>query len=327
MKLNIGFIGVGGMAETHLKNMQENQYASITAVCDVVQDRADQAAAKYGATPYMDYKEMLDKEKIDALFVCVPPFAHGDIEETAAARGIHLFVEKPVGLDIEQARKKEKIIREAGIVTSSGYALRYISTIDKVKKYLEDKTIGMVHAYYLSGFVETPWWRVKAQSGGQLVEQGTHIADLMRYLVGDATKVYSQMATRFLADKPGLDIPDVTTVNLQFESGAIGHLDTCCIQPDHRIGIEIQGHDFRVEYKGTTLSIVEQGGVETFENGVEDIFKEQDDTFIRAILENNPGLVRSDYSDALKTLELTVAANNSAELGQPIMVEQSMVEQ
>ena len=67
--------------------------------------------------------------------------------------------------------------------------------------------------------------------------------------------------------------------------------------------------------------------METFENEVENIFKEQDDTFIRAILENNPGLVRSDYSDALKTLELTVAANNSAELGQPIMVEQSMVEQ
>lgn len=320
MKLRIGFIGVGGIAETHLKNMQSNERVSIAAVCDIVQDRAEQAAAKYGAAPYTNYKEMLEKETLDALFVCVPPFAHIDIEETAAARGIHLFVEKPVGLDVEQARKKEKVIREAGIVTSSGYALRYISTVDKVKQYLEGKTIGMVHAYYMSGFVETPWWRDMAKSGGQLVEQATHIVDLMRYLVGDAAKVYAHMATRLLDDKPGLDIPDVTMVNVLFESGAIGQVSTCCIQPDHRLGIEIQGHDFRVVYEGTTLTIVERSGTETFEHGARDIFKEQDDTFIRAILDKNPGLVRSNYSDALKTLELTVAANHSAESGRPMML-------
>ncbi|TLS52417.1 Gfo/Idh/MocA family oxidoreductase [Paenibacillus antri] len=318
MALRIGFVGVGGMAETHLKHMRDNANARIVSVCDVMEERAAKAAGAYDATPYTNYKTMLEKESLDALFVCVPPFAHADIEETAASRGIHLFVEKPVGLDVREARAKAEAIRRAGIVTSSGYALRYIGTAEMAKTYLRDKTIGMVRGHYLSGFVETPWWRVMAKSGGQLVEQATHVADFMRYFAGDASTVYANMATRHLGEKPGLDIPDVTTVALRFESGAVGHLDTCCIQPDHRFGVEIQGHDFRVAYEGTKLTIVERGNTETFENDVADIFKAQDDTFIQAILANDPGLVRSSYADALKSLELTVAANVSAGTGRAV---------
>lgn len=318
MALRIGFIGAGGMAETHLKNMKENPHATVAAVCDVVEERAAHAAAKYDAVAYTDFKEMLDKERLDALFVCVPPFAHVDIEETAASRGIHLFVEKPVGLDVAQARRKAEAIAAAGLVTSSGYALRYMDNIERAKAFLENRKIGFVRAYYLSGFVETPWWRVRAKSGGQLVEQATHIADFMRFLAGDVSQVFSLMATRHLADKPELDIADVTTVSVQFASGAIGHVDTCCIQPDHRMGLEIQGHDYRLVYEGTTLTIVDGDNKESFANGTEDIFKEQDDTFIRAILENKPELVRSNYADALKSLELTVAANESADTGLPV---------
>ncbi|WP_309119392.1 Gfo/Idh/MocA family oxidoreductase [Paenibacillus sp.] len=318
MTLRIGFVGVGGMAETHLKHMRDNANTRIVSVCDVVEERAAKAAGAYDAKPYVDYKKMLEAEPLDALFICVPPFAHADIEENAASRGIHLFVEKPVGLDVREARAKAEAIRRAGVVTSSGYALRYIGTVEKAKAYLEGKTIGMVRAHYMSGFVETPWWRVMAKSGGQLVEQATHVADFMRYFAGDASAVYANMATRHLGVKPDLDIPDVTTVALRFESGAIGHLDTCCIQPDHRFGIEIQGHDFRVVYEGTKLTIVERGNTETFENDVADIFKAQDDAFIQAILANDPGLVRSSYADALKSLELTVAANASASTGRAV---------
>ena len=317
MALRIGFIGVGGMAETHLKHIADNPHAKVAAVCDVVEERAAAAAARYDAAAYTDFKAMLDKERPDAVFVCVPPFAHADIEETAAARGIHLFVEKPVGLDVGQARRKAAAIAAAGLIASSGYALRYMDNIERARAFLEGRTIGFVRAYYLSGFVETPWWRVKAKSGGQLVEQATHVADLMRYLAGEVSQVFALMATRHLADKPELDIADVTTVSVRFASGAIGHVDACCIQPDHRIGLEIQGRDFRVAYEGTTLTLVDGDSKITLPNGG-GIFKEQDDTFIRAILENKPALIRSSYADALKSLEVTVAANESADTGLPV---------
>jgi predicted dehydrogenase len=323
MALRIGFIGVGGMAETHLKNMKDNEQVEIAAVCDVMEERASSAAERYGAVAYTDFKMMLEQERLDALFVCVPPFAHADIEETAVRYGIHLFVEKPIGLDPEQARRKAKIIADAGIITCSGYALRYMDNVERAQAFLADKTIGFVRAYYLSGFVETPWWRVRAKSGGQLVEQATHVADFMRYLAGDVTKVYALMATRHLGDKPNLDIADVTTVSVTFESGAIGHVDACCIQPDHRLGVEIQGHNFRVVYEGTKLVIIDHDKTESFPNDEADIFKAQDDTFIRAILENNPQLVRSNYADALKSLELTMGANESADTGLPVILSKS----
>jgi predicted dehydrogenase len=319
--VRVGFIGAGGMAANHMKNMQQNEHVQLVSVCDVVRERAEQAGQQYGMKPYTVYEEMLENEQLDALFVCVPPFAHGRIEEMAAERGIHLFVEKPVELDLEAARKKAELIEKSGIITSSGYALRYVGSVDQARAYLQDKTIGMVRAYYLSGFVQTPWWRVMEKSGGQLVEQATHIVDLARYLAGDVVKVYAEMDLRHLKDIENINIPDVTSVHLRFKSGAIGHVDTCCIQPDHRLGVEILGHGFRVAYEGTTLTIIEKDKNLSVPNEIPNIFQAQDNTFIQAILENNPSLIRSDYSDALKSLEVTVAANRSAASGSPVHIE------
>jgi predicted dehydrogenase len=321
MAVRVGFIGSGGMAANHMRNMRQNEHVEMVSVCDVVRERAEQAAQTYGMKAYTDYVEMLDNERLDAVFVCVPPFAHGEIEETAAARGIHLFVEKPVELDVAAARRKAEAIEQAGIITSSGYALRYVGSVEQARKYLQDKTIGMVRAYYLSGFVKNPWWRVKEKSGGQLVEQATHVVDFARYLAGDVVKVYADMELRHLHDIENLNIADVTSVQLRFKSGAIGHVETCCIQPDHRYGVEIRGRDFRVVYEGTTLTIIEKDRNVSVPNEVPNIFQAQDNTFIRAILENDPSLVRSSYRDALKTLEVTVAANQSAASGQPVYLE------
>lgn len=83
---------------------------------------------------------MLEKESVDALFLCVPPFAHGDIEEKAAQKGIHLMVEKPLGLDVDTARYKLKVIQESGILCASGYCLRYLDTVKKSKRIFERQT-------------------------------------------------------------------------------------------------------------------------------------------------------------------------------------------
>jgi predicted dehydrogenase len=320
MKLRVGFIGVGGIASAHLQNLKDNEHVQLVAACDIVKANADKAAHQYGATAYTEFDAMLDKEKLDVLFVCVPPFAHGDIEEKASSLGIHMMVEKPLGLDMSVIRDKAEVIRKSGILAASGYCLRYLDTAARAREYLSDKTVGLVRAHYMTGFVATPWWRDMSKSGGQIVEQTTHTVDMVRYLAGDVTKVYADMALRVMKDVKNISIPDVGTMNLVFQSGAVGHVDTCFIQPDHRNGVEVQGKDFRVVLEGTTLTIVERNQTTTYTSKSGDVYKAQDDKFIEAVVTGNKDLILSPYEDALRTVEVTLAANESSRTGLPVIL-------
>lgn len=318
MGVRIAFAGVGGIAQTHLKALGDNEHAEVVAACDVVPERAEAAAHAYSLKPYSDMDLMLDREKPDALFICVPPFAHGDLEEKAAGRGIHLMVEKPLGLNMEVIRSKASTIAQAGIMASSGYCLRYQQVVQHAKEYLHGKTIAMVRAHYLCGFVETPWWRDMTKSGGQLVEQATHTVDTTRYLAGDVKTVYARMNFDLLDHKPGASIPSVATVCLDFESGAVGHIDTSCIQSDWSSSVEVLGRDYKLTLSGRKLTIVEGERTMVYEGDTASTFQAQNDAFIEAIRTGNRSLIRSTYDDALRTAEVTLAANESARSGKPV---------
>ncbi|NGP45941.1 Gfo/Idh/MocA family oxidoreductase [Bacillaceae bacterium SIJ1] len=318
-KVKVGFIGVGGIASVHLKNISDNENAEIVAVCDISEENVQRASSQYGAPAYTDSKQMIEEIDMDALYLCVPPFAHGTLEEDAVAKGIHLLVEKPVELDVAKAAKKGEAIKEAGIINASGYCLRYLDTVQKAKEYLEGKEIGMVRGYYLSAFVPTPWFREMDKSGGQLVEQATHTLDLMRYFAGDITDVYANMNLSLLKDIPNITIPDVTSVNCVFESGVVGHLDCSNTQPDHRSGLEILGRDFRVHIDGTDLEIVEKGKVTRYKATV-NFMAEEDKQFIEAVRTKDQSLILSCYQNGLETLTATMAANESNETKAPVKI-------
>lgn len=314
--ISVGFIGVGGIAAKHLENISKNEHASVVAVCDIDPDRVRQVGEQYGVNSYVNVDDMLQNESLQALFVCVPPFAHGVIEEKVASRGIHLMVEKPVGLELSKVRAKEKVITDSGIICATGYCLRYLDTVAKAKEYLTGKQIAMIRAHYVTKFVPTPWYRKMALSGGQLVEQSTHTVDLIRYLAGDFRTVYTNSALNVMTDIPDIDIPDVTSVNFMMESGAVGNLSSTFIQADHQTGIEILGRDFRVIIDGTSLHVIEKDTKVTFESEI-DFYEQQDNAFIDAIRFNKKELILSPYSEAVKTLAVTLAANHSADTGQP----------
>lgn len=316
-KVKVGFLGVGGIATVHLNVVSKIENAKIVAVCDISEENAKKQGAAYQAAVYTDFQEMLDNEEMDALFVCIPPYAHGDVEERAVQKGIHVMIEKPIELDFELAQKKAKVIRESGVINASGYCLRYLDTVQKAKEYLKDKKIAMVRGHYITGFVETPWYRIDRKSGGQLVEQSTHILDMMRYLAGDIKNVSADMSLQVMGDIENIDIPDVTSVNVTFESGALGHLASSFTQHDHRMGIEVLGRDFRIELNGTTLSIIEKGQTTTYKSDV-DFYDEQDRNFIEAVRTNNQALIQTSYEEGLKTLAVSLAAKVSNLKGERI---------
>ncbi len=95
-RTRVGFIGAGIIANRHIGNLLAFEDVHVVAVTDLQVERARVAAARCGATAYTDYAEMLARERLDAVYVCVPPFAHGAPEDAAIERGLPFFVEKPL---------------------------------------------------------------------------------------------------------------------------------------------------------------------------------------------------------------------------------------
>ena len=317
--LKIGFIGTGNISRRHFTALAKlKEQAEVVAVCDLLEDRAAAAAEPVGAHAYTSAHEMFSREKLDAVYICVPPDAHVDQELTAAEKGIHFFVEKPLPLDMGKAEQIAKTSRASGIVTAVGYHWRHFSQVQYLRKQLEQEKVGMALGYFLNLLPGSPWWRVKSRSGGQVVEQAIHVFDTARYLLGDVEQVYASYALRALADEPGFDQEDVYTVNLRFNSGAVGNFQTTCMLHKRvNVGLELICHKRFYRLTEKQLEIDDADGQRTvaIDN---DFAYDENAGFLQAIASGDRSGVLSDYDDALETQRVVMAANRSAESGEPV---------
>ncbi|WP_193747701.1 hypothetical protein [Neobacillus niacini] len=108
-------------------------------------------------------------------------------------------------------------------------------------------------------------------------------------------------------------------MNFEYDSGAVGHIDSTFAQFDHRMGIEVMGDEFRLVIDGVNLTIIEKDSNQSFKSEV-DFYQEQDRMFIEAIVKGDQNLLLSSYEDGVKTLAVTLAANQSQETALPVRV-------
>ncbi|MEA1965048.1 MAG: Gfo/Idh/MocA family oxidoreductase [Candidatus Aerophobetes bacterium] len=324
-KVRVGFIGTGRIAKRHMNKLTKIKDAELVSICDISREEAQKTAKKYKAKFYTEYREMLEKEDLDALYICIPPFTHNDQEIIAANKGINLFIEKPLTLDINKACQIDKVIREKGIISSVGYVYRYADIVNKVREEINGKKIAILLGYYLCPMRDIHWWRIKDQSGGQIVEQSTHLFDLARYLIGEVDKVYAQAFQGLMKDIKNYTIDDASCANLRFKNSTIGNISSACTLSQGRDwGINLIGRGFRIDLllSSHLLKIVNEEKREIMMKI--DPYQAENEAFIRAIKEENPNYIRSSYADALKTLKLTLAANISLEEKRVITVEEEL---
>ena len=204
MAVRIAFLGCGGIAKAHMDRLKRIEAAKMVAFCDIDPEKAGWAANQYGGKAYSDFEEMLKRQRLDALWVCVPPFAHEGQEVLAAEKGLHLFVEKPLALDLETAREVANAIRKSGVISSVGYVIRYCKHVAEARRLLRGRRVDLLAGHYLCSMKgASGWWPVMSKSGGQVVEQSTHTVDLMRCLGGDVRKVFAIYALREVRNRPG----------------------------------------------------------------------------------------------------------------------------
>lgn len=315
MAVKIGFIGAGGIATTHLDNLRERDDGAVVAVCDLDEEAAQRGAEPHDAAVYTDSAKMYEETDLDAVFVCVPPFAHGAPELEAADRGIDLFVEKPLGLEADTAREIDEAVADAGILTQVGHMNRYADIVERASDLIEDRTLALVDGHWWGGVPGAAWWRVESKSGGQVVEQATHTYDLVRNFAGDVERVRAAGGQRVVTEK--IDFPDATSATMTHENGVVSHVSATSASPDGANELRLVGDEFtlRLDFGTNTLKGTVDGARIDYE-GSGKTYEPELDAFLEAVETRDASSLRSPYADARKTFETTLAVNESIESGE-----------
>ncbi len=330
--LNVGFVGCGGMTQNHLPGVKKDPDVKIAAFCDVNLELAEKRAAENGGKAFKDAKAMFDSVALDAVFLNLPPFAHG-AEFECVKRGIAFFVEKPINLYVTQAREIAAAVAEKKLITCAGYMNRYRKSVNKARELMaSDPPIFMTGGWIggspkpREGVGIWTWWVQKDKSGGQFLEQVTHTVDLARFMAGDAVEVHAFKAEGFNKGTPAnYSIEDASVVNIRFKSGAVANLwGGCCANGGGGgVSLNVYASNTTALFTGWEHSVkIHQAGKPAEEIKEDrEIFPAEDAAFLKAVRENDQNAVKSSYADGVKTLAISVAANLSMLSGRPEPVE------
>jgi predicted dehydrogenase len=329
-KVRVALVGCGGIGSGfHLPHLAKMDDVELSAFCDILPERAKAARDKFaeGAGTYTDYREMLEKEKLDAVFVCVPPGVHPEIETDVVTKGLHLFIQKPMALNIAHAEKVQAAIAKAGIVSAVGFQDRYLDVADEILRFLDGKKTGVFRASWLGGIPGVPWWRKRTTGGGQVVEQNIHLFDMARLFFGEPKRVTGIGGSGIVAARndpkyEGYDVDDFSSVTVEFENGVVGNILTGC----YLTGGETNGMDIFTDkgcayYKLRSSVMFNTPDRRSLTVNVRnDQGYDCDRTFIEAVISGNASKIRSPYDDALKSLKLVMAAQQAVDSGEAVVL-------
>ncbi|MDR2647561.1 MAG: Gfo/Idh/MocA family oxidoreductase [Oscillospiraceae bacterium] len=320
-KTRVAFVGTGGRSMTHIERLVKFPDVELVGFMDIRPERAEQKRAFAGqGKAYGDYIEMLDDAKPEVLYICVPPAEHGAIEFEAIARGIHLFIEKPMALGLELAERIQNAAREKKIITCIGFQDRYLDLVEQCREWMQGKKIGLLDGAWVGGLPGVYWYPAYATCGGQIVEQNIHIFDMLRNLFGEAAKVYCA-GGRGIIERDGYDLHDYSSAVITMQSGIVATLHTGCYRDTESKfpnGMRIHCADCTIEYD-LRNHVVYHSQFETISRAWKSDWQtEMNRTFINAIQTGDTSKIRSPYEDAIKTLRLTLACNESLQTGLPV---------
>lgn len=220
--ITIAVIGCGNHSRGALQpGLARLPHFDYVAACDLDGELAADCARRYGArAAYTDYRRMLDDVQPEAVLVCGPPQLHLEAGLEAAARGIHLFVEKPSAPSTGEAERLAEAIRSAGRIGMVGLFWRHAEAFQRAARLADDPEFGPLLLFsgtYLSPGPRVALWGAEDVAYTFLTDQAIHAVDAMRYLMGDVEELVARAST---ADAGAAGY----AITLGFTSGAVGSL-------------------------------------------------------------------------------------------------------
>src|SRR5579871_6828337 len=225
--LRFGIVGCGVIGPLQADAVASLPDAQLAAVADIVPERAQHLAGRYGATPYTDLDSMLERERLDVVIICTPSGKHGEHACQVMRSGRHVIVEKPMEIRLEAIDEMLRVQQETGVKLAVISQHRFDPASQQIRRLLDEKALGRL----VLGHTIVPWWRSQKyydsgawrgtwslDGGGVLMNQAIHSIDLLQWLMGPVQSIYAYTDT--LVHK--METEDVAVAVLRFTNGAIG---------------------------------------------------------------------------------------------------------
>ncbi len=320
-------IGCGGVANwAHLPNLKKLG-VDVVGLCDIVEQRAEDAAKKYGGSPFQDYRDAL-KLEADFVVIATPPDTHYEIARYALEQGKDVFLEKPLAADLKSAQNLYRAATESGRKLVPGLCLRFNPMFTYAASRV--KELGRLHYAYsfalgnAAGLLgPSGWVREKRRSGGMMTENVIHMIDALRWFAGE----YLSVSAAYSTFTPGSDIEDNVSASVRFESGAIGNISKSWTSARSLEGWGIVGENGSITVEGYVdgslrVDIKGYGVTEThsYQGGGQQMYLDEMLAFTRFL----KGEIKYPVTalDALRAQELSEAARLSSELRREVRIDE-----
>lgn len=285
-KINVGLIGYKFMGKAHSNAMQRlamfcdpSAEVCLKAICGRDEEWVKDSAKKFGWQGYeTDWRKLIQRSDIDAIDITAPSNFHKDIAIQAAKAGKHVFCEKPLALNLADAREMLKAAEENKIKHQIGFNYRFAPAVQLAKKLIDSGKIGKIFHFrglYLQDWIIDPEfplvWRLDKDvaGSGSHGDLGAHLIDVARFLVGDFDKVIG-MSKTFVKERPivekmiGLSgkaqsdaprgtvtVDDATLFLAEFKNGALGSIEATRFALGHKnaMSFEINGEKGSLKFE------------------------------------------------------------------------------
>ena len=270
-KHGLGIVGAGVIGAFHAQAAAMVPAARLVTVTDILPDRARAFAAEHGCAADPSLGDMLSRDDIDVVSVCVPSGLHAEVGIQVAAAGKHLVIEKPIDVSLDAADRLIEAAKAAGITVTVISQHRFDPALIELRRLIDDGVLGRL----LLGQAATKWYRSQSYydsaawrgtwslDGGALMNQGIHYADLLCWCMGQVAEVHAVTATQ----AHDMEAEDCTLAIVRFASGAVGTITaSTAVFPGFAQRLEISGtdgtviiEDSAITYRGFRGELPDQG--------------------------------------------------------------------
>ena len=330
--LKVGVIGCGSIARRrHLLEYEANSNVEIVAVCDIIADRAEEMATAYNAKAFVDYKELLATEGLDAVSVCLPNYLHAPVSIEALNAGYHVLCEKPMAISKEEAENMIEAAEKNDKKLMIGHNQRFVSSHQKAKELIDSGAIGKVYSFRTTfGHPGPEAWSIDGRESwffdkeqafiGALGDLGVHKSDLIRYLLGEITEVGAFVETNAKEDT---EIDDNAVCIVKTENGVIGTITASwayVASGDNSTVIYGENAIIRLEDDPVYSLIVQYKNGETVNYELDKIQTNEEggqtnthviDHFVDSIIQDKEPLINGE--EGMRSLDVILAAIESNE--------------
>lgn len=262
-KIRIAVVGCGRIAKNHFGAIEKHaDHLELTAVCEVDSATLQSHCDTYKVPGYRDMEEMLQAEQLDLVVLCSPSGLHPDQAVLAAKYKVHVITEKPMATRWNDGLRMVRACDEAGVRLFVVKQNRRNTTLQLLKRAVEEKRFGKIHLVHLNVFWTRPqsyydqgnWRGTWEFDGGALMNQASHYVDLLDWLIGPVEKVQAMMSTT-----RDIEVEDTAILNVKWRSGALGSMSvTMLTYPQNLEGsITILGEKGTVRVGGVAVNDIQ----------------------------------------------------------------------